>query len=119
MSNQTTDPRTTTPRNVGTRRPVKNIKPGWWVHMEANPGYEDRGDAWEQVKWIADYTNGARQIVFDRELDPDDPQDGNMVVAHKDDTAVTLTEREAKRHGLGVEAAEGTGPATTRWGQNL
>lgn len=97
----TTDPRATIPRTAGTTRPVARIQPGWWIHLEANPGYEDtHGDAWECVAWIADWTGGNRQLVFDRELDPNDPADGNMVVAHKTDEAVTMTAAEAKRHGL-------------------
>jgi hypothetical protein len=93
------DPKFAIPRSAGAHRPVRNIKPGWWVNLEALPDAPagTPPSEWAQVKMLIDYTSGWRAIVFTRDTDDGD---GNMVRAHKTDDAVTLTEREAKRLGL-------------------
>jgi hypothetical protein len=95
--------RRTLPRSVGTSRPVADVKPGWWLHLEAVPD-TDGFDGWEQVSWIADTTRGNRMIVFAGDVEEGG---GNMVTAHKSDPAVTLTAREAK--SLGLVPAESVG----------
>lgn len=89
---------TAPPRTVGTRRPASRIQPGWWVHLLATddaPEGTPPGE-WE-VAWIADTNRGNRALVFKNRTD----DEGNTIRCHKTDEVVTLTAREAKRHGLG------------------
>lgn len=98
MSETTTNPRIATPRAVGTWRLVGRVQPGWWVHLEPCPGAPEgtRGE-WAQVSWYMDTNRGNRTLVFTEDATDGD---GNSITSHKNDQAVTLTEREAKKYGL-------------------
>lgn len=93
-------PKFTVPRSVGVRRPLGRIQPGWWVHLEPNEGYDDAVPSWEQVTTVFETNRGNITLVVDVPKG-----DENAITEHKTVEAVTLTEREAKRYGLGAVAS--------------
>lgn len=90
----TTDIKHTLPRDVGIMRPIRRVQSGWWVHLNASPSGKIPA-GWEQV----DFSGEAAGIVSLFWVNKDEPPHG----AHRDDEVPTLTEREARKHGLGVE----------------
>lgn len=100
MGTETTDIKHTLSRSVGQWRPVGRIQPGWWIHLEPiTDAPEGTVGSWEQVITTMDWSGGSRTLV----LDCDSDNDGNAIRAPKAQQAVTLTEREARKHGLGAE----------------
>jgi len=100
MSTETDAPvkprKLTLPRSAGRERPLADLKPGWWVHLEAVPD-TDGHDGWEQVAWIADTTRSNRIVAFTCDVEE---SGGNSVTEHRSTPAVMLTCREAKSYGL-------------------
>lgn len=98
-----TDPRLTVPRSAGTYRRATALRPGWWVHLEAVA--DGATDEWCQVKDTLDVGTCGIRIVTITFTQPPTGDTGDRITVNADTEAVTLTAREAKRHGLVAKEA--------------
>lgn len=86
----TTDPRITVPESAGRLRPLRDVKPGWWLYLK--PLADDVQGEWAQVKWFAETNLGNMLVVFAQDATDGD---GNGTRAHKSTQVRMLTAREA------------------------
>ena len=95
MTTETADPRTTVPESAGRLRPLRDVKPGWWVWLA--PLRDDVKGEWAQVRWFAETNLGNMHVAFEQESTDGD---GDGATAHKSAEVRMMTSREAASWGL-------------------
>lgn len=93
MTTTYANPKTDIPGTAGKYRPIEQLRPGWWIHLNASPSGK-LAAGWEQVDFTAEAA-GIVAVFFCG----DQPTLGEV----RGFEVRSLTEREAAKLGLVAE----------------